>query len=50
MRGTPEQIAAKVHAFAALGVDHVTLSVEPWSSQGIELDGRVIAEVRRLER
>ena len=49
MRGTPEEVAAKLQAFAPLGIDHMTLSVEPWSSQGIELCGRVIEELRRLE-
>jgi probable F420-dependent oxidoreductase len=50
MRGTPEEIAAGLHAFEALGVDHITLSLEPWNPQGIELGGRVIEELRRLER
>ena len=49
VRGTPEEIAVGLHAFEPLGIDHVTLSLEPWSPHGIEFAGRVIEELRRLE-
>ena len=49
IRGTPEELAARLYAFGSLGVHHITLSLEPWSMQGVELGGRVIEEIRRLE-
>jgi alkanesulfonate monooxygenase SsuD/methylene tetrahydromethanopterin reductase-like flavin-dependent oxidoreductase (luciferase family) len=50
LRGTPEEVAARLHAFTTLGVDHVTLSLEPWNRNGLDLCGRLIAELHRLER
>lgn len=35
IHGTPEAVAAEIHAFAALGVDHLTLAFPPRDADGI---------------
>ena len=35
IHGTPEDVAAEIRAFAALGVDHLTLAFPPRDADGI---------------
>jgi probable F420-dependent oxidoreductase len=45
--GTPEEVAAQLLTFRATGVDHITLSLEPWTTAGIERAGRVVELLHR---
>jgi probable F420-dependent oxidoreductase len=45
--GQPEQVAERLRAFHAAGVDHLTIVLDPWDVRGIERFGEVIAALRR---
>jgi probable F420-dependent oxidoreductase len=48
IRGSIEEVAERLAAYPAAGVEHMTLSLEPWDRAGVERAGRVIETVRRL--
>ena len=49
LRGSAEEIAVQLHAYAAAGIEHLTLYAFPWQLQTIERLGRVIETLRSLE-
>jgi probable F420-dependent oxidoreductase len=49
LAGEPEQVAAKLHAFRAAGVEHMTVFLSPWNARGIEVFGRAIQALRKLD-
>ena len=49
LRGTAEEIAVQLRAYAAAGIEHLTLYAFPWQLQTIERLGRVIETLRSLE-
>ena len=50
LTGTPDEIAAQLHAFRSTGVQHITLILDPWDARGIEGFGPTIEALRKLER
>jgi probable F420-dependent oxidoreductase len=47
MRGTPDELAAQLRAFAAIGVAHVQVWPEPNTVTGVEAFGRVLEALDR---
>jgi len=47
LTGTPEEVAARLQAFAEVGVRHMAIILNPWDVPAIERFGRVIEAVRR---
>jgi alkanesulfonate monooxygenase SsuD/methylene tetrahydromethanopterin reductase-like flavin-dependent oxidoreductase (luciferase family) len=44
--GQPEQMAARLRAFAAAGVEHMSIVLDPWTVAGIERFEAVIQALR----
>jgi alkanesulfonate monooxygenase SsuD/methylene tetrahydromethanopterin reductase-like flavin-dependent oxidoreductase (luciferase family) len=49
LTGSPEEIAAQLHAFRSAGVRHMSIILDPWDARGIEGFGPVIQALRKLE-
>ncbi len=49
LSGSPEEIAARLHAFASHGVRHMTVILDPWNAAAVEQFGRTIEALRTLE-
>ena len=51
LRGSVEEVARAIYAFKTeAGVTHMTLNVDPWTTESIQSFGRVVEAVRALER
>jgi alkanesulfonate monooxygenase SsuD/methylene tetrahydromethanopterin reductase-like flavin-dependent oxidoreductase (luciferase family) len=51
LSGTAEEIAEKIWAFHTEGgVTHMTVILDPWTTRGIEMFGKVIEVIRSFER
>jgi alkanesulfonate monooxygenase SsuD/methylene tetrahydromethanopterin reductase-like flavin-dependent oxidoreductase (luciferase family) len=48
--GSPDEIAARLHAFHRAGASHLTIVLDPWTTAGIRGFEPVIAALRALER
>ena len=50
MRGSAQEIAEKIWAFhTEAGVSHMTMILDPWTTRGIEMFGKVIEKIRSFE-
>ena len=47
LAGSAQQIADGIAAFAADGVEHLSLMLQPWTVAGIEVFAKVIEALRR---